>query len=153
MELFWRILLVLAMGFAFAGCERHPAPSLNDLQGHHINLGKYRDKWIIINYWASWCRPCWQEIPSLNAFYKAHKGDILVLGVNFDQAPIDQQIEDVKRMGIAFPVLNSDPAAIFNFKRVTGLPTTFIIAPSGKLHRVLFGEQTQESLEQAMQQS
>lgn len=138
--------------FFLVACNKHPAPTLHDLDGHHINLGKYHDKWILINYWSSWCKPCWQEIPSLNAFYKAHFGkDAILLGVNFDQAPIDQQREDAKKMGIEFPILSTDPAQIFNFKGVTGLPTTFLIAPSGKLHRVLFGEQTQNSLEQAMQ--
>ncbi len=152
MKRIFYFFLFFTVSSLITACNHMPAPTLDDLQGNHINLADYHNKWILVNYWASWCKPCWQETPALNAFYAAHKDkDAVLFGVNFDQIPLEQQRIDSHRMGIEFPVLVQDPAKIFDFKPVTGLPTTFLINPQGKLHRVLFGEQTQASLEKAMQ--
>lgn len=151
MDFILRVFLFICLSGCLIACNP-PTPSvtLHDLQGHNINLADYRDKWIIINYWASWCKPCWQEVAAVNAFYAAHKDKVIVLGVNYDQEPLDQQRDVSKRMQIAFPVLNNDPAALFHLKPVTILPTTFFITPKGEVHRVLPGEQTFATLEAAM---
>jgi len=102
---------------------------------------------LVINYWATWCGPCITEIPEFNALHQAEEFDALVFGVNFD-APTDpqQQQADIAKMGIAFPVLASDPAMIYGYPAPEVLPTTVIISPTGAVLAQLVGPQTQESV-------
>ena len=112
-----------------------------------INLSEYQGKWIVINYWALWCKPCHEEIPELNAFHHAHKNkDAVVLGVNFD--PTGDTDDAIKIMKIEYPVLKEDPAASFGIKTIDALPFTLLIDKEGKLKKRLYGPQTKEGLEE-----
>jgi len=134
------------------GCtQNNSTPQLSDLAGNKINLADYHGKWVIINYWASWCKPCFKEIPQINKFYNAHKDDVVVLGVSYDQASGKDLQQIVKKMDIQFPTLNQDPRKQFGIDQIKGLPVTFVVGPDGKLKKTLYGEQTQRSLEVATQ--
>lgn len=136
-----------------SACNKAPvvAGEVQTLTGNNIKLSDYRGKWIIINYWASWCEPCAKEIPQLNAFYKSHVGkDAIVLGVNYDGLALTKLAELVKKMGIQYPVLTKDPKNLIGVEHIPGLPATYVISPQGKLVQSLYGEQTQLSLEQAI---
>jgi thiol-disulfide isomerase/thioredoxin len=136
--------------FAFL-CACSAAPVLHDSNGNTVNFADYQGKWLIINYWATWCKPCYKEIPALNAFYAAHKDkDVVMFGVSYDQAPPEKLAGLIKQIGVQFPTLTSDPAAQLRVKEVDGLPTTLVFYPNGKLKQVLMGEQTQASLEKAI---
>lgn len=141
-------LLVIGSLFLVA-CDR--GPSYSDLDGNQIRLSNYKGKWVVINYWASWCKSCGEEIPELNAFYKAHKAQgVILLGVNYDLAPIEKLKKLVAQFRIEFPVLTSDPAKEIGIDNVPGLPSTYIVGPDGKLVKRLFGVQTKRSLEDAL---
>lgn len=130
------------------GCSQ---PTLQDIDGKPVRFSDYRGKWIVINYWASWCLPCTMEIPELNAFYSAHKDkDAVVFGVNNDEIPVEQLPARVQRMGILFPTLATDPSRELGIISIPGLPISFLIGPDGRLQKTLMGEQTQKSLEEAM---
>lgn len=130
------------------GCSQQ---GYHDLNGNTVKFSDYHGKWIVINYWASWCKPCSQEIPELNNFYAANKGKNMVMfGVNYDYAPVDKLPEIVQRMGVKFPTLTTDPAKEFGIKHLTGLPATVLIAPNGELKEILYGVQTQSGLETIM---
>ncbi len=148
---FFLSLLVLAI--SISGCSKPHivAGEVEDINGEIIQLADYRGKWIVINYWASWCEPCAKEIPQLNAFYQAHQGkDAVVLGVNYDGLPMVDLKILVKKMGINYPILTADPKHLIGIEHVPGLPATYLISPEGKLVKSLFGEQTLTSLEKAM---
>lgn len=126
--------------------------SYRDTQGHEIKLSQLAGKWLIINYWASWCRPCYEELPELNAFYRQNKDkNVVLLGVNYDQVTPDKLPELMKRMHIQFPVLTRDPAAELGIQHVPGLPATYVFSPDGTLRQRLLGRQTQKTLQAAIQ--
>lgn len=112
-------------------------------------LAHLRGQWLLVNYWAQWCRPCIEEIPELNAFDKRHS-DVSVVGVNFDGASGEELRDQEWRLGVAFPTLKTDPAAQLGINRPAVLPTTLIVRPDGEVAATLVGPQTEKSLENAL---
>jgi len=106
--------------------------SLPDLQGTTHSLADYKGKWVIVNYWATWCPPCQEEIPDLVDFHERHKDkDAVVIGINFEDIGKEQLVAFVESFLISYPVLRSDPLPVTPLGPVPGLPTTYIIAPDG----------------------
>ncbi|WP_412537381.1 TlpA family protein disulfide reductase [Marinobacter sp. MIT932201] len=130
-------LLVLAL----AGCEKI---ELERAEGTRLNWDNLRGQWVLVNYWAEWCKPCLEEIPELNELDKAP--DITVLGVNFDGVQGDALVELGERMGIEFTMLADDPGPGFGWKMPVALPATFLVNPGGDLVETRFGPQTEEEL-------
>jgi thiol-disulfide isomerase/thioredoxin len=127
-------------GLAFAlltACGNDPAGPLSPIEAA-------RGQWVVVNYWAEWCKPCIKEVPELNAL--GEREGITVLGVNYDGAQGEALSAQVEALGIAFPTLDLDPAAALGVKRPTVLPTTLIIDPEGTLRATLVGPQTEDSL-------
>lgn len=115
---------------------------------NNVHFLNYQGKWVVISYWASWCGYCMEEIPELNAFYRAHGNQVVMFGVNYnDPGNLAQHIRQSKVM---FPTLASDPKREFGVRYIDGLPTTLLIGPNGRLKGVLEGPQTKASLEKAM---
>ncbi|MBS0350371.1 MAG: TlpA family protein disulfide reductase [Proteobacteria bacterium] len=140
----WIPLWILA---AIALCACNKSHAVIDSQNQQIKLSDWRNKWVIINYWAGWCESCVQEIPELNSFYQKHQKNIVLVGVNQDNLPKNQLIAAIKQLHIQYPVLQTDPAKILALPAVQVLPTTFIINPKGQLVKVLLGPQSTHSLE------
>ena len=106
--------------------------SLPDLTGKTHSIADYRGKWVIVNYWATWCPPCQEEIPDLVDFNERHKDkDAVVIGVNFEDIDQEQLASFVDSFLISYPVLRSEPLPATPLGPVPGLPTTYIIAPDG----------------------
>ncbi len=101
-------------------------------------------QWVVINYWAIWCKPCAEEIPELNALDELP--GVTVLGVNFDGASGAELAQQLQQLAIRFPTLDADPAAQLGLARPVVLPTTLVLDPSGKLRDTLVGPQTLQSL-------
>ncbi|MFV0278972.1 MAG: TlpA family protein disulfide reductase [Parahaliea sp.] len=130
------ILALLAL--LLCACQQDKAPNADD------PLDDLRGQWVIVNYWASWCKPCVKEIPELNRLDADH-ADISVLGVNYDGLSGDELATQVRELGLAFPVID-DPAARLGTPRPQVLPTSLILNPRGEVVATLVGPQTQESL-------
>lgn len=128
------------------GCDQKPK-TVVDLEGRTINFKEYNGKWIVINYWASWCGHCLKELPELNRFYNKHKDKVLVFGVNYDQIPLEQLKPIVKKLSIQFPTLITDPAANLGIGHVDAIPVTYTISPEGNVSKPIVGEQTLQTLE------
>jgi thiol-disulfide isomerase/thioredoxin len=114
-------------------------------RGDGLQLDELRGQWVLINYWATWCKPCIQEIPELNALAQQYPG-VTVLGVNFDGTRGEELARQVSELGIEFPILEQDPAAALGTNRPSVLPTTLVLGPDGELRATLIGPQTLESL-------
>ncbi|HRD66731.1 MAG TPA: TlpA disulfide reductase family protein [Candidatus Competibacter sp.] len=110
-------------------------PGLND---QPVKLASFRGRWVVVNFWASWCSPCLLEMPELQAFHEAHHDRAAVVGINFEAISPDEVRTFVAHLGITFPILLSggEPVAGFELK---GLPTTFLISPAGKLVEARLG--------------
>lgn len=119
-----------------------PPPLLEDLRG----------QWVVINYWAQWCKPCIEEIPQLNALDEQYD-QVTVLGVNYDGASGGELERQRKQLGVTFASLEADPAVPLGTSRPVVLPTTLIVNPDGELLATLHGPQTLESLAQATSQA
>ncbi len=142
------VLLICAVAFspsrAFSvnSGEAAPAFELSDLQGRKHILPDYLGKIVMINFWASWCRECITELPSLNALYvKYGKQGLAVLGVTVDRRPEDAAAA-AKKAHIAFPILLDSKGEVFLKKySVIGLPTTIIVDRKGIVRETLIGSQ------------
>ncbi len=141
------ICIVFLSGLLVACSQQTAAPLLTGL--HHSPEPDGR--WMLINYWAIWCHPCRAEIPELNEFAVEYASDTVVYGVNYDEVDNDTLLTQAEDLGIAFPLLTSDPAQSLDYARPMVLPTTMVISPDGEVWARLIGPQTVDSLAAAMQ--
>ncbi|HQQ75568.1 MAG TPA: TlpA disulfide reductase family protein [Pseudomonadales bacterium] len=141
-----RLILIGMFALLLVSCEKAPPPVvLETLNGNPIHEQDWKGKWVYINYWADWCKPCAEEIPELNRFAAANP-DVLVIGIHFDKPSTTDQLRQVNAFRIEFPVVISDTQIAFPHSIPTGLPMTFVFSPEGKLVNSLQGPQTQDSL-------
>jgi thiol-disulfide isomerase/thioredoxin len=142
------VVVFAGLLLGMAACDR---ADVDLADGQRASWAQWDGKWIVINYWAEWCAPCRVEIPELNRLHRAGAdAGVVVLGVNFDGiagAGMDRLID---LFDIEFPILLADPGARWEQAKPSILPTTLVIDPEGKLHEVLVGPQTYESLAEAV---
>ena len=126
------LAIVFMILFAATGVAEPVDYSLPDLHGKNHSLADYKGKWVIVNYWATWCPPCQEEIPDLVEFHDRHKDDdAVVVGINFEDIGEEQLAAFVDSFLISYPILRSEPLAVTPLGPIPGLPTTYIIAPDG----------------------
>ena len=142
-------LLTTAVFFMSGTAVAEPVDySLPDMSGKTRSLEDYRGKWVIVNYWATWCPPCQEEIPDLVDFHDKHKdSDAVVLGINYEDIGAEQLASFVDSFLISYPVLRSEPVAVTPLGAIPGLPTTYIIAPDGSPVARQVGPVTRKQLE------
>lgn len=129
------LILLAAVNPFYSGAqvqEEAPAFSLNDLHGMLHSISDYRGKVVVINFWASWCPECVEELPSLNTLYEQYKvKGVVVLGIATDRKH-DSVDPLLKRMGVTYPILlNTAGVALLRQYRVIGLPSTVVIDRNG----------------------
>jgi thiol-disulfide isomerase/thioredoxin len=129
-----RLALLLLGAFTAITAFAHPVDfTLNDVDGKPHSLSDFRGKWVIVNYWATWCPPCLDEIPDLVEFHEKHKDkDAVVLGINFEETDPERLHEFLDQHFMTYPVLSMDPVPVTPLGPVLGLPTTYIISPQGE---------------------
>ncbi|MDH5259646.1 MAG: TlpA family protein disulfide reductase [Gammaproteobacteria bacterium] len=125
--------------------------SLADLNGKEHKLADEKGKWVIINYWATWCPPCVEEIPELIFFHDKHKNkDAIVWGVNFEDVPTKTVTDFLEEYMVSYSILLAEPGKYSYFGPMKGLPTTYFISPEGKLVHTKVGKVTVDYLEEIM---
>jgi len=121
---------------------------LEDLDGKTHHLEDYRGKWVLVNFWATWCPPCLDEIPELASLHRAHKDkDLVVIGIAMDSGSRFKVADFVEAHNINYPVImgNREIAAQIGF--VDALPVSYIYSPTGKQVERHAGEVTRKSVE------
>lgn len=137
--------LLLSVLLALAGCAREEEPTAA------ADALRQPGRWLLVNYWAEWCKPCLEEIPELGAFAGKHAGTARVVLVNFDGVTGEALQQQARALGIPPELLlDRDPARELGLARPQALPSTFVIDPSGAQRTVLLGPQTVASLEAAI---
>jgi thiol-disulfide isomerase/thioredoxin len=140
-----RLFLLLALVWSAAA----PAAgdfSVTDAQGKLHNLAAYHGKWLIVNFWATWCPPCLEEIPDLVAVKEA-RSDVQVLGIAMEFQDATQVLQFAEGMFVNYPIVLGDRKISESIGRVDGLPTTFIYDPRGRLAERHVGKITRKQIE------
>ncbi len=125
--------------------------SLQDTAGKTHKLSQYKGKWVIVNYWATWCPPCLEEVPDLVALYDSRKNkDVMLLGVVFDYKDTAAVAEYVDDMLMSYPIVLGDDEVIKQIGSAEVMPTTYIYNPRGVLVKTKRGLVTKAYLEALM---
>lgn len=142
------LIFILMVMVSSSACAEKVDFTLNDIDGVAHKLSDYRGKWVLVNYWATWCPPCLEEIPELVHFHEEHKDkDAIVLGVNFEKVDLKKLKTFIDENFVVYPVLLSEPSPNSPLGPITGLPTSFLVSPSGELVATQVGPVTVKSIE------
>lgn len=137
------LLVFVLMGFSLAA----QAFTLVDSQGKTHTLAQYKGKWVLVNFWATWCPPCLEEIPDLNALHNNKKNNLVVLGVAMDYRDRQTVLDFAERLKVSYPVIFGDRQIAAQIGKVPGLPTTYLFNPQGKVVAYNVGALKRETVE------
>ncbi len=128
--------------------DRPPAPEFDllDMDGARHRMSDYRGRVVIVNFWATWCPPCREEMPSMQRAYEQLREEgieILAINIGEDEDTIFAFTADYP---VEFPLLLDLDSATIQSWPVRGLPTTFVVDPQGRLaHRAIGGRAWDDS--------
>lgn len=127
-----------------------PSLQLATINGAQYDLAQHRGKWVVVNFWATWCKPCVKEMPDLSAL-DAMREHIEVIGLAYDDSDPKDIAAFLQEHPVSYPIAivdTFDPPKAFATPR--GLPTTYLIAPDGKMAKKFMGPITAGEIESAI---
>lgn len=145
----WFLIGLLGVSLVHAEASRNFV--MKDLAGKEHRLADYQGKWVLVNYWATWCPSCLDEMPDFLSMYEQRKTrDLVVLGIAVDYKNEREVRHFVDDMLISYPIILGTPKIFAQFGNPQVLPTTLIYNPQGKLVKVKRGLVTKQSIELLM---
>ncbi|MCP5245340.1 MAG: TlpA family protein disulfide reductase [Burkholderiales bacterium] len=117
-----------------------------DTDGRIHTLADYKGRWVIINFWATWCPPCLEEIPDLIALYE-DRDDVMVIGVAMEFSDPSVVMAFVESMSITYPTILGNRRIASQLDDISMLPSTYFFDPEGKPAARKLGLVTRESIE------
>lgn len=129
-----------------------PAPEvmLNDTNGNPVSLSGLRGKYVLVNSWATWCLPCKEEMPVLDAYYQAHKDSNFTLIAIEDGDPVEEVAQYARENKLSFTVIADPENKASTAFRTVGLPTSYLIDPDGVVRYTWSGAISREMLEKTI---
>lgn len=142
-------IFVFLATLALLGCKaKSPSPEgpslapdfvLPSIEGQEKSLADFRGKSLMLHFWATWCPPCQEEMPTFQKLYEElGPSGFTIVAINVGESP-EEVKKFVKEKGLTFPVLLDSKGEVANRYRVRGLPTTYWIDPSGKIVDLTIG--------------
>lgn len=142
------LLLVGCVGQTIAATAAKPSLSVKTLDGATFDLSKQSGKWVIVNFWATWCSPCLKELPDISKYVETHKDNVSAIGLAFEDSDKQDIVNYLKQHPISYPVsqvdINDPPK---DFETPKGLPNTYVIAPDGHVAKAFMGPITMSDLD------
>ena len=141
-----------AQAAAPAANSRAPDFTLHAADGRNVRLEELRGQVVLVNFWATWCGPCRQEMPRLNELYTRYRASgVVLLGVNIDDDPATA-LATAQKLNVAFPVLLDTDKKVSKLYDLSTMPSTVVIDRDGKVRYVHRGyrEGTESEYEQAI---
>lgn len=129
------------------------AAQVTDLNQQTQSLAQWQKQLLVVNFWATWCAPCREEMPELAALAQEYAGKLTVLGISLDNLPTMQAF--AQRTPMPYPLLSADiegmalSTSLGNINSV--VPHTVIIGPDGKILKSYFGRVTKSLLTESLQ--
>jgi peroxiredoxin len=146
----WICAVVLLAVFMVSGCTKHEEPAvegksapdftLNDLSGRPVQLSSLKGKVVLLNFWATWCPPCREEIPSMVRLNQSMQGkEFQMLAVSIDEGGKDAVVDFFKKGKVALPALLDTEGKVSRRYGTTGVPETFVIDRKGVILKKVVG--------------
>lgn len=129
----WTVALGAQAAAPATGAPARPLLVIQTLDGKTFDLAHERGRWVIVNFWATWCSPCIAEMPAISKFVASHK-NVVAIGLAWDRSPHEDIVSFAKKHPVAYPLalldMDHPPAGI---EPPEVLPTTYLIAPDGQV--------------------
>lgn len=145
------LLLGLVLTPALAEAPARPALAVETLDGGRFDLSAERGKWVIVNFWATWCSPCIEEMPDLSKFVEEHD-DVTAIGLAWEDTGREELLAFAKKHPVVYPLAQMDIyAPLEGFAIPRGLPTTYLVDPEGIVVEQFLGPVTGERIGAAIE--
>ena len=135
------VCVMAATALAASGLQGQSAPdfALKSSNGENLRLSEFRGDVVMINFWATWCGPCRQEMPLLDELYQRYQRvGFSLLGVNIDDDP-RRAMRMIEELGVGFPVLFDAEKAVSQLYKVDAMPVTVLVDREGNVRYVHHG--------------
>ncbi|MBP2078736.1 peroxiredoxin family protein [Oceanobacillus polygoni] len=150
-------LLFIAVFFSAAGLiaaenigtevgQKAPDFKLMTNEGETVQLSDFKGKRVLLNFWATWCPPCREEMPDMERFYKDK--DAVVLAVNITNMEMNRKTvaEFIATYGLTFPVLMDEEGQVSSLYKISPIPTTYLIDSNGVIRQRVYGPLNYEQM-------
>jgi peroxiredoxin len=133
--------------------EKAPEFSLKDVNGQERKLSDFKNKVVIIDFWATWCPPCRKEIPHFISLYDQYKRQGLeIIGVAMDQNPEKVLPEFIRKNNVNYTILFGNEKVYDSYGGIQAIPTTFILDKEGNIRKRYIGYNEKEVFEKEIKE-
>ena len=120
-----------------------PDFELNTVDGKSLSLSDLRGKKVILNFWATWCPPCRDEMPEMQKFYEEHHKNVEIVAVNLtSQDSINKIKPFIQEYGLTFPIVLDENGEVLKLYEIEPIPTSYIIDSKGIIRHKFIGPMT-----------
>ena len=140
-------ITTLLIGISLLFCTQIFAFQFQDTTGKIHQLSDYKGRWVIVNFWATWCPPCLKEIPDLIALH-GNRQDIMIIGVAMDMDDPKMVLDFAQSMAINYPIVLGNRQLAAQIDEISLLPSTYFYDPNGEPAARQLGIVSRDSIEQ-----